>query len=229
MKTLILGKGEVGKSLFNILHEHYPTWARDEKENDMIPKRMDVIHVSFPYSKDFVNQVKKYQKQYKPKFTVIHSTVPVGTSRKCNAFHSPVIGIHPNLEISLKTFDKFLSGEGAGKVADYFRKADIRVYLTDKQETTELMKVLCTTKYGIDIEYVKDVKRQCKKYNVPFEAWTVWTENYNKGYQRLGQGQFTRPNLVPIMERIDGHCVLPNTKLIETKFTKLIRLLNSED
>lgn len=227
MKTLIIGNGEIGKALYNCLKDYHEVYVRDKQA--VAVYGIEILHIAFPYSKDFLREVKKYQNKYKPKFTIVHSTVPVGTCKKVNAVHSPVIGVHPYLAESIKTFTKFLGGEDASGVADYFRRANIKVYLTDKAETTELMKVLCTTKYGIDIEYVKDVKSQCKKYGVPFEAWTLWTENYNKGYLNLGQEQFTRPNLVPIMTKTGGHCVLPNAKLIETKFTKLIRLLNSED
>lgn len=230
MKTLILGKGEIGSSLFSVLHEHHETWMRDTAEPGKdFPREFEVMHVCFPYSKNFVKYVKSYQKKYRPKVTVIHSTVPVGTSRKCGAVHSPVVGVHPYLTESIRVFTKFLGGPDASEVADYFRRANVKVSITDKQETTELMKILCTTKYGIDIEYVKDVKRQCDKFGVPFEAWLLWTENYNGGYNRLNQGQYTRPNLTPIMKKIGGHCVLPNAKLLDTKFTKVIRLMNSED
>lgn len=224
--------GEIGKSLSKVFHDAgYSVMTKDSGnvyDGDMF-EEVDVMHICMPYSPNFVDLVKQYQAFNKPKFTVIHSTVPIGTSRECQAIHSPVIGVHPYLAESIKTFTKYLGGENASEVADYFRRANIKVYLTDKSETTELMKMLCTTKYGIDIEYVKDVKKQCEKYGVPFEMWTLWTENYNKGYNELEQEQFTRPNLVPIMKKIDGHCVLPNTELIETEFTKLIRLLNSEN
>jgi hypothetical protein len=163
---------------------------------------------------------------FTPKYTVIHSTVPVGTSRKCNAIHSPCLGVHPYLEKSFKTFTKYLAGENAGEVADYFRRADIKVYITDKPETTELMKMLCTTFYGVCIEYTKDVKRQCDKYGIPFEMWTLWNGNYNTGYKKLGQEQFIRPNLIPVMNKISGHCVMSNTELIETEFTNLLKKLN---
>jgi benzoyl-CoA reductase/2-hydroxyglutaryl-CoA dehydratase subunit BcrC/BadD/HgdB len=185
------------------------------------------MHICFPYSDEFINEVKKYQEEYKPKYTIIHSTCPVGTSRKCNAIHSPVTGVHPYLQESLKTFTKFLGGEQASEVADYFRRCGIKVHIEDNQETTELLKLLCTTKYGIDIEYVKDVKRQCDKYGVPLDSWIVWVDNYNRGYQKLGQEQYTRPNLIPINKNIGGHCVRNNAELIETLFTKIIKELNN--
>ena len=222
MKSIIIGGGEIGKSLHKVLGGD----IRDRDTVSLLNKEYDIIHIAFPYSPLFVNEVKRYQDLYNPSYTVIHSTVPVGTSRRCNAIHSPVVGVHPYLEESLKTFTKFLGGDDAGAVSDYFRRANVKVFITDKPETTELMKLLCTTKYGVDIEYVKDVKRQCDDYNVPFEAWALWTNNYNSGYTELGQEQYVRPNLIPNMNKINGHCVMPNTELIETPFTKILQNLN---
>lgn len=221
MDSLIIGAGEIGKSLHKVI-------GGDIRDREPKQGHYDIIHICFPYDSAFFSQVEAYQCQHTPKYTIIHSTVPVGTSRRCNAIHSPCLGVHPYLEESFKTFTKFLGGEKAGEVADFFRRANMKVYITDKPETTELMKILCTTKYGVDIEYVKDVKRQCEKFGVPFEMWTLWTDNYNKGYVKLGQEQFVRPNLIPNMQKIAGHCVMPNTELLETEFTKLLKELNNE-
>lgn len=220
MKTLIIGNGEIGISLSKILDKHYETYFTDKTTEK---SKADIIHICFPYSDEFVSEVKRYQKLYKPKYTVIHSTVPVGTSAKCNAIHSPVIGLHPFLKESIETFTKYLGGKQAGEVADYFRRANIKVYITDKSETTELMKILSTTKYGLDIEYTKEVKRLCDKYKVPFEMWTLWTKNYNQGYEQLGHPEYRRPELIPIMKKIGGHCVLSNAKLLKSKFTRLLK------
>jgi len=226
MKTLIIGMGEIGCSLSNVLDDEYNCICYDTKyPNDLVYLKKDkfeIIHIAFPYSNDFIKQVKNYQKMFKPKYTVIHSTVPVGTSRKCNAIHSPVVGIHPHLAESLKTFTKFLGGKQASEVADYFRRAGVKVYVCDKPETTELMKIQCTTLYGLNVEFTKDMKKQCEKYNVPFDAWTIWNENYNKGYEKLGYPEYRRYNLVPLMKMVGGHCVLPNLKLLKTKFTDFL-------
>lgn len=223
MKTLIIGNGEIGSSLFWVLDYYNPTIIdKDESAEGTF----EIIHICFPYSEKFVDYVKEYQKKYKPKFTVIHSTVPVGTSEKCNAIHSPCLGIHPHLEESMKIFIKFLSGKDASSVADYFRRVGMRVYLTDKSETTELVKALCTTFYGLCVEFTKEVKRLCDQNNVPFEFWTIWTNNYNEGYRKLGYPEFVRPNLTPIMKNIGGHCVLPNLNFINSDFSKWIKSKN---
>jgi hypothetical protein len=220
MNSLIIGEGEIGKSLFNVVGGHIAKGRPTMRE---VKYRYDIIHICFPYSKEFIKEVKRYQRLFKPRYTIIHSTVPVGTSRKCKAIHSPCLGIHPYLSESFKTFTKFLGGERAGEVADYFRRVGMKVYITDKSETTELMKILDTTHYGIEIEYVKDIKRQCDKHKVPFEMWSLWVDNYNQGYEKLGHSEYKKPNLIPNMQKIDGHCVMPNTELIDTKFTRLLK------
>ncbi len=230
MNSIIIGNGEIGKSLCEVLKPHYLVTVKDREHifGAMTIGCFEIMHICIPWSDKFIEIVKQYQLEFKPKYTIIHSTVPVGTSRKLNAIHSPVLGIHPNLALSIKTFQKMIGGEQASEVADYFRRCGMKVYLFDKQETTELMKILDTTFYGVCLEYTKDVKRECDKAEVPFEAWSIWTANYNKGYKELDCPEFTRPNLVPIMKKLGGHCVLQNCELHETLFTKLIKKLNEE-
>lgn len=223
MKTLIIGKGEIGSALARVLSDYNPTII-DSKTIAL--GRFEIMHITFPYSDNFERYVEAYQQAYKPKYTVIHSTVKVGTSKRLKAIHSPVLGIHPHLEEGIKTFTKFLGGKKASEVADYFRRAGLRVYIFDKSETTELMKILDTTFYGVCIEYAKDVKKIAQAYKIPFEAWTLWTNNYNEGYKRLNHPEYIRPNLVPIMTDIKGHCVMPNTELLETRFTKFLKESN---
>lgn len=229
MKTLIVGCGEIGKSLQSVLSKEYDVSMYDIKEgsnlDDYIQDEFEILHICFPYSNNFILFVQEYQKIFKPKYTVIHSTVPCGTNRILGSISSPVVGIHPNLGKSLKTFTKFIGGEKASEVANYFRRAGIKVYLTDKQETTELCKIQSTTFYSLCIEFFKDMKNQCNQLDVPFEFWTLWNQNYNQGYKELGCSEYTRPNLVPIMTRQKGHCTLPNLELLDTQFTKFIKTI----
>lgn len=228
MKTLIVGAGEIGNSLFDVFNCEYDCIIidKDNVTNGITIIPFEIMHICFPYSDKFVDAVKEYQDKYKPKYTVIHSTVPVGTSDELGAVHSPAIGIHPHLGESLKTFTKFLGGKDASEVAQYFRRAGIKVYLTDFSDTTELMKIMSTTYYGMCIEYTKEVKRQCDEHMVPFEMWTIWTDNYNKGYQKLGYPDYTRPNLVPMMTKIGGHCVSQNLELLDSPFTEFLKEQN---
>lgn len=227
MNHLICGRGEIGQSLRRVLQPYYQMFSLDKNEADL-PLRtpIEIMHVCFPFSEEFVSEVKRYQEKYKPKYTVIHSTVPVGTSKECNSISSPILGIHPYLDEGIKIFIKFLGGEQSSEVEHYFRRAGLKTYIFNNSETTELMKILDTSFYGLCIEYTKEVKRLCEQYQVPFEAWTLWTNNYNTGYQKLGYPEFTRPNLIPIMKKIGGHCILPNAEMLDNKFTNLIKKLN---
>ena len=225
MKTLVIGFGEIGQSLYNVLRGNYDVGYID-RHTEYNVERAEIIHICFPPSDKFIEQVKEYQARFNPKYTIIHSTVSIGTTAQLNAIHSPCLGIHPHLEESMRVFPKYLGGPQASEVADYFRRAGLKVYLFDKSETTELLKILDTTYYGVCIEYTKDIKRQCEKYGVPFEAWTVYNNFYNECYPKLGHPEFVRPNLIPIMQKIGAHCVLPNLELLETPFTSFLKKLN---
>ena len=50
--------------------------------------------------------------------------------------------------------------------------------------------------------------------------------NYNTGYEKLGYPEYKKPLLVPNMSTIKGHCVMPNTKLMENDFTELLKKRN---
>lgn len=179
-------------------------------------KPFDILHICFGYSDKFIEQVKEYQKTYPTEFTVIHSTVPVGTSRELNAIHSPIRGIHPNLKSGILTFPKFLGGLRVSQIADYFRRANIKVILYDKSETTEALKLFDTEYYKTCVEFTQRVKLFCDKNNLNFsEVYTLPNQTYNEGYTKLGMSEVVRPVLQPIMKEIGGHCLVPNSKLIK--------------
>lgn len=229
MKTLIVGNGEIGKSILSVLDEHYQCDIIDKVVEVETNQEYEIMHVCFPYSDEFVDAIKEYQERYKPKYTVIHSTVPIGTSRKVNAIHSPVEGLHPFLSESIQTFTKFISGEDASYVADYFRRANIKVYIVDNQESTEYMKIMSTTFYGMMIEFTKQVKTDCSKLKIPFELFTLWNISYNESYEKLGHPEYKKPLLVPIMKDISGHCVMQNTALLENDFTNFLKRRNGDE
>jgi hypothetical protein len=227
LKSLIIGGGHIGSALAKVLADYSPT-VLDGIGADL-DQEFDIIHICFGYDESFKSEVKRYQEKFKPKYTVIHSTVPVGTSRELDAIHSPVVGIHPHLAESIKTFKKFLGGKGASGVADYFRRAGCNVYLFDDQETTELAKLSQTTFYAMTIEYVKMLKRLCDEMNLSFtEVYTTFVVDYNRGYEELGMPEIKIPNLVPIMREQGGHCTIPNCDLWTNDFTEFVKEQNKK-
>jgi len=235
MKSLIIGNGEVGNSLHRILSDSYIRDIKDEIifNNIKLGRTEGILsfkclHICFPYNKDFVKQVKKYQKAYKPKYTIIHSTVPVGTSKKCNAYHSPVRGVHPNLEEGLRTFVKYLAPKSRC-LKRYFRKNGIKIEFMEKPEETEFAKIMSTTYYGWNILFEKEMYRLCQKHNLNFnKVYEDWNKTYNSGYAALGKQNVIRPVLKQVNGKIGGHCVVQNLKLFKTKITNFINKYNQE-
>jgi uncharacterized protein YlzI (FlbEa/FlbD family) len=212
MKTLIIGAGEIGKSLYNVLNKKYETYIKDTEPLDL--EGVKVMHIAIPYSDKFVEIVKEYQVAYKPIFTIIHSTVPMGVTRELDAFNSPVRGIHPHLEKSLKTFVKYLAPHNE-LLVKYFKDAGIKIKTVDKPETTEAMKLWCTTQYGINVIVEKEIKKYCEENDVDFNiVYKDCNETYNKGYEKLGFPKFKKYTLDHMDGECGGHCIQNNAVLL---------------
>ena len=133
-KAVIIGEGDLGRTLFNLLKNIYPEIAirdkfRFKEENESYKIEFDIMHICFPYFDEFIEQVKRYQKQYNPKYTIIHSDVPTGISRKCNAIKFRNLG----MEVSM-------AGEQANEMLDYFTEAGFSVVIAGSQEIVEEMR-----------------------------------------------------------------------------------------
>ena len=220
-KSLVIGLGEVGMSLYNVLKDNHDVISKDV-EAKKITDKIDVMHICFPYGKNFVPIVKKYKKLYNPKYTIIHSTVPMGTAKKCECFYSPIRGIHPHLENSLKIFVKYLAPKNI-YLKKYFEKAGIKVELHSDTSTLEVMKLYCTTLYGLNIIAEKEMWEFCKKNGLDYNVvYTESNKTYNEGYEKLGFPQYSKYVLKHKDGKIGGHCVIPNCKLLNTAISKFI-------
>lgn len=230
-ETLIIGNGEVGKALYDVLSKTYsPVYQRDVLEI-FLPTEIKFLHICYPYTRDFIKNTQKYIKQYKPLFTIIHSTVPVGTTRKVGAsvWHSPIRGLHPDLAKGIMTFDKYIGGDHSDAVLSYFKNAGIPTIWCRNPETTEIGKILDTTYYGWNIVFCKEAEKICKKYGADLSiAYYAMNESYNEGYKKLGMPHVVRPVLFSKPGKIGGHCVINNCKLLKEKLTKIILKFNKK-
>ena len=231
-KTCIIGNGEIGQSLGNVLSEVYDVEYTDI--DTQAEGQFDVINICIPYSKAFVDEVQNYIGVYAPKLCIIHSTVPPGTTDECGdiCVHSPVHGKHPNLENGIKTFKKYIGGKSIYRVYDairYLLKAGIDVKAVQDAKTSEMSKIMCTTYYGWNLVFMKEMVKICEKEGVNFDEVYGWNEWYNTGYRRMGADHFTRPVLTPTEGPIGGHCVLPNCDLYETFLTQTVKEKGSDD
>lgn len=214
MNHLVIGLGEVGKAVRAVLNCE----GLDIKKRPVQHSQYDMLHICFPWdpaTDTFVPAVKEYVKKYVPKYVVVHSTVPVGTCDAHGWIHSPVRGVHPNLELGIRTFTKYFGGINSDVPAREFHELGIETVATTHARDTEAIKLWDTTVYGMMIVIEKEIFKWCSENNVDFSlVYQHATKTYNKGYRELGREEVVRPFLKHIEGKIGGHCVIPNAKLL---------------
>ena len=226
-KIGILGYGEVGQAMAKF----YPhPKIKDLKRDDGLTG-VEILHICFPWSKNFVSLVKKEIKSIKPKLVIVHSTIAPGTTKKIisglprvcqKVVHSPIRGIHPYLYQGIKTFVKYIGADNkkAGKMAQkHLTSLGIKTKVFYPALTTEIGKLLDTSYYGVVIAWHGEMKEICDKYGVDFaKAITDFNRTYNEGYKKLGKPNVIRPVLYPPKGGITGHCIVSNAKILKKYF-----------
>lgn len=225
--SVIAGGGEVGQALCSVIQRRYPVKIVDPVIDTALPTGdVDVLHVCFPYSVSFEQAVRHYQDRMRPEFTVIHSTVPVGTSRKLGAFHSPVRGRHPKLAQSLIQFTKYLAPANP-ILKTYFEALDIHIECLETADASEALKLWDTAYLGWCVLFEKAVWEYCQQHKLPFDkVYTDANKTYNQGYSDLDMAQFVRPVLEHKPGLIGGHCVVPNLALLDSPLAELMLKLD---
>jgi hypothetical protein len=222
----ILGPGEVGRSI-NALYEQQDCKPTMKDKSDTFNfKKLDVLNVCIPHSGEFIDTIKQEILQARPSLTIVHSTVPIGTTKQLvvllneeyNIVHSPIRGNHPDLTKSIQTFVKFVGSDEPKSLAlatTHLRQLGIPVHCCGSYEKTEAAKLLCTTYYGLCIAWHNEMKKVCDKHDIDFDIVKHWNETYNTGYEQMGLKKFSRPVLTPpLNNKIGGHCVIPNAELL---------------
>lgn len=231
----ILGYGEVGKALCNVYKEKgFKPAVMDLDKHNKEFAELGVLNVCIPDSPKFVEIVTDVVREFlrEDGVVIIHSTVAPGTTHKVEqklikrglsniaVGHSPIRGIHPNLEGGIKTFVKFVGADRSSSVSriceHLSNNLGLRVEGFTPAETTELGKLLSTNYYALCIAFHGYAKEWCDKYKVNFdEAVTRFNKSYNEGYTKLGRKNAVRPVLYPPQDmggKIGGHCMIPNVK-----------------
>jgi galactitol-specific phosphotransferase system IIB component len=226
MKHLVIGLGEVGRALQSVLKcDGFD--SRDKGGYAKLQPQYDAVHICIPYGPEFKEQVRHYQSLFTPAFVVIHSTVPVGTSRVLGVLHSPIRGKHPNLRSSILTFKKYVAGHGAREMAEELRKFDIPAVVVEKTDDTEAGKLLDLMQFAVSVIVNKQIKQYCDANGIDFDmAYTHFNETYNRGYAALGMHQFIRPVLKHVPGKIGGHCVVQNMVHLDMELAKRVIKIN---
>ena len=226
---LVVGLGEIGSNLTALLKESKRSVCGFDKNQKLSfgePRDIDLMHICIPYSKSFTRTVLKYHQKWKPKGTVIHSTVKPGTTKtiheklpKGNVVYSPMRGVHTRMHQDIKRYTKFYAfyPETDEKIFEECFRDDCHLKI-EKYSTPlalELAKILVDTSYyGWIIAYGQLVDKVCKNYSLDYdELWEFATEIH----AFLGN----RPKTYVDPKGIGGHCVLSNLDLIEDVLPEL--------
>ena len=237
MTDVILGMGEVGETLFNLLVDRKfdcigidldNSKCKNYTENKII-ENPQYLHVCLPgeltgFTDIVVNWINKIKNI---KVVIIHSTVKPGTTKTIQEkfsmpiLFSPVRGVHKRFLNDIKKYTKFISFDGIEIDSKIKRDVENRFEKIDWMSTTktaELAKILVdTTYYGWLINYAQITKMICEKENVDFEEMWKFADEI---HENLGN----RPKMFPGI--IGGHCVIPNLDLIEYENLDIIKKIN---
>ena len=237
MTDVILGMGEVGQTLFDLLVDRKfdcvgidldNSKCKKYSENEVI-KNPEYLHICLPGELtgftdivlNWINKIKNIQ------VVIIHSTVKPGTTKiiqeklSIPILFSPVRGVHKRFLNDIKKYTKFISFDGIEIDSKIKRDLENRFEKIDWMSTTktaELAKILVdTTYYGWLINYAQITKMICEKENVDFEEMWKFADEI---HENLGN----RPKMFQGI--IGGHCVRPNLDLVEYENLDIIKKIN---
>jgi hypothetical protein len=236
MKAILVGYGEVGQGIFEVLKvAHNIDIVDPQKGYTLTDISCDLLLIAIPYNDEFNETVKLYQKRFPNKATIIFSSVPVGTCRRLNAIHSPIEGHHSNMAASIREFPRWVGGvtDKDGFVGKFFQETGLIVKSIPIPEITEFMKLQSTTIYGINIEWAGFCSEVADIIGFDYDLLKQYNDDYNHLVQTVHKDKnLVRYNLMPPVQRpIGGHCILPNAKLLKKEFSHpfIATLLNMNE
>jgi len=245
-KVLIVGLGDVGRPLFELIKEsgRFAVYGFDiddqkmrELGQDVLPKEVDIMHVCIPCpSQDkFVSITADYAERFKPKLIIINSTVPPETTKdlhkRCDRLvaHSPIRGVHKSLDHmkwELKRWTKYVGGvdaESAEAARKHFENLGLKTKVLKSCLETELAKLFETTYRAWMIACFQEMHRISRRFKADFDGVVDFLEDTHRV-------RFDRPVMFP--DVIGGHCLIQNAELLlesyDSEFLRLILKSNEK-
>ncbi|HLI78918.1 MAG TPA: hypothetical protein VKV03_02985 [Candidatus Binataceae bacterium] len=212
-KTLVVGLGEVGGALAEVLERTHPVLRHDIERREF-KDPIGVMHICIPFvsRKQFEPLAIEYIRRFKPELTIINSTVLPGTTRsiaektRMPVAYSPVRGKHVKMTTDLFHYVKFVAAgeeEWSDKAAAHFEQHGMKTRKLDKPETLEVAKLGETTYFGVIIAWAQEFNRYVERAGGDYEeAIEFFDEVAFLPRQRYFPGF------------IGGHCVIPNINLL---------------
>ena len=228
MEAVVLGLGEVGVPIFNMLRSAY----KEEVEafdpavpkHDLFPKgHARFMHVCFPQSTEFVGLIADYEAAFRPEYIIIHSTLSPGMQMYLDGarpndpereyypsvVYSPVRGnIKDGMEWSLRNYSKYVSAYGFQKhewepIMVHLEYAGFKPRWRDSSESLEFAKILDLALYGLNIAFFQEVERLAKERSLDYDLIREFIESTPEESGGLV------PRTVYYGGFIGGHCVIP--------------------
>ncbi|MFZ0340021.1 MAG: hypothetical protein WAL45_18475 [Terracidiphilus sp.] len=227
--VVVVGLGEVGRPLFELLSKSHRTVGVDIAPVGEEVKEIDFLHVCYPFQiGNFVAETVRYIERFRPKITVINSTVSVGTTRLIAdstgtaVVNSPVRGKHARMLEELSHYTKFVGALDPAvgeRAAQHFQSAGLKTKVLSSPEATELAKLTETTYFGLMIAWAQEIERYCDKTGA----------NYEELISFYDEIKFF-PSVKYFPGVIGGHCVMPNIEILrgfaESKLLEAIEISN---
>jgi UDP-glucose/GDP-mannose dehydrogenase family, central domain len=226
--VLVVGLGEVGRPLLEVLGGAHRAEGRDVEDRDF--HGVQVLHLCFPFGPDFVPAASGYISRYRPEVAVVNSTVVPGTTRSIQeatgvpTVYSPVRGKHTRMTEELRRYRKFVAGSSAAAVCmveGHFSAAGMITQRMSPLEALELAKLLETSYFGVLVAWAQEMDRFADSVAVDYWETLAFFEEID-----------FLPHVGFEPGFIGGHCVMPNLALLEqlrqSSFIDAIRASNDQ-
>jgi hypothetical protein len=227
--VLVVGLGEVGRPLLQVLGAAHSAFGRDVVA-DRDFHGVQILHVCIPFGLEFIATAARYVTRYRPGVVVVNSTVVPGTTRAIQeqtatpTVYSPVRGKHARMAEELRRYRKFVAGTSAEAVAtveDHFAAAHVATGRMSSPESLELAKLLETSYFGVLVAWAQEMDRFAAATGADYAEMAGFFDEI---------GFFPPVTFQP--GYIGGHCVMPNLDLLErvrrSPFIEAVRQSNDE-
>ena len=207
-KTLVVGLGEVGGALAEVLEQTHPILRHDIERREF-GDPIGVMHICIPFVSraQFEPLAIEYIRRFKPELTIINGTTrSISGKTGSPVAYSPVRGKHVKMAKDLLHYFKFVAAseeEWADKAAAHFQEHGMKTRKLEKPETLEVAKLGETTYFGVIIAWAQELNRYVQRAGGDYEEATEFFEEV---------AFLPRQRYFPGF--IGGHCVIPNINLL---------------
>jgi UDP-glucose 6-dehydrogenase len=222
--VLIVGYGEVGKPMFEIVRGVYDDVHWIDVESKDIDSKPDIMHICYPESNQggFVSSSINYITRFSPKLVLIESTVTPGTTQRMQTemksrallCHSPVRGnMAEGMKKGLMQYTKFIgpiNQEAGARAKEYYETLGLSTHVCSSPLETELGKLFETTYRGLMMSWFQEMHRICAQFEAQYDEVVEFVGSTER------EGKQARPIFHPGV--IGGHCIIPNAEKLRAAF-----------